>query len=62
MFIINSHHASEAQPHIIGHLQIERERKTWREKKKDQDSEAKNVINISLFLANIYLLLLILLV
>lgn len=54
MFIINSHHASEAQPHIIGHLQMERERKMWGEKKKDQDSEANNVINISLFSANIF--------
>lgn len=61
MFIRNSHHASEAQPHIIGHLQMERERKMWGEKrKKDQDSEANNVINISLFSANIFSSLLIL--
>lgn len=34
MFIRYSHHASEAQPHIIGHLQKERERKMWGEKKR----------------------------
>lgn len=33
LYIINSHHASEAQPHIIGHLQTEREKKMWGDKK-----------------------------
>lgn len=55
VFVINSHHAPEAQPHIIGHLQMEKGkedvRRRKKKKKKDQDSEANNVINSS---ANIY--------